>query len=217
MILVVLRRAGEPEGVVPADRVLHHLDERVVVDVVELPVKPGLRVGAPHQRACRRRVEAALEPGLELPPVEGEEVGALLALDVDDLDELAGTHLVGERRRGVDPDVEPWLGERRRQLLLLVGARGRPPHLDEELGGRRRAIDDSPRRGGDDDGHGDARPGTLCVAPGGDESPKRRIAVASAGSRFRPPSSCASRLRPGSASARRITVAGRAAAAPSAA
>ena len=85
--------------------------------------------------------------------MEGEEVGALLPLDVDHLDELAGAHLVGEGGRRVDADVEPRLGERRRELLLLVGARRHAPHLDEELGGRRSAVDDAAGRRGDDDGH----------------------------------------------------------------
>ena len=141
----------------PADRVADDLDERILVDVVELPLEAGHRVGLAHQRARRRRVEAALEPRLELPAMEREEVGALLALDVDHLDELACAHLVGERSRGVDAEVEPRLGERRRELLLLVGARRRAPHLDEELGRGRRAVDDAPRRCRDDDGHGALR------------------------------------------------------------
>ena len=94
------------------DRVLDDLDERVHVDVEELPVQAGRRVRGAHQRAGRRRVEAALEAVLELAPVEGEEVRALLALDVDDLDVLARAHLVGERGRRVDAEVEPRLGQR---------------------------------------------------------------------------------------------------------
>ena len=52
--------------------------------------------------------------------MEREEVRALLPLDVDHLDELAGAHLVREGGRRVDTHVESRLGERRRQLLLLV-------------------------------------------------------------------------------------------------
>ena len=91
-------------------------------------------------------------PALELAAVEGEEVGALLPLDVDHLDELARAHLVRERGRGVDAHVEPGLGERRRELRLAVGARRRAPDLDEEVGGRRVAVDDAAGRGRDDDG-----------------------------------------------------------------
>ena len=98
--------------------------------------------------------------------MEGEEVGALLALDVDHLDELAGAHLVGERGRGVDAEVEPRLGERWRELLLLVAARRRAAHLDEELGRRRRAVDDAPGRSGDDDRHRALRAEGLCRAGG---------------------------------------------------
>ena len=92
-------------------------------------------------------------PDSSFAAMEGEEVGALLSLDVDHLDELAGADLVGEGRRRVDAEVEPRLGERRRELLLLVAARRHAPHLDEELGGRRRTVDDSPGRRRDDDRH----------------------------------------------------------------
>ncbi len=52
--------------------------------------------------------------------MEREEVGALLAFDVDDLDELTCAHLVGESRGCVHAEVEPRLREWRRELLLLV-------------------------------------------------------------------------------------------------
>ena len=110
--------------------------------------------------------------------MEGEEVGALLALDVDHLDELACAHLVGERRRRIDPEVEPRLGERRWELLLLVGARGRASHLDEELGRGRRAVDDAPRRCRDDDGHGALRSERLrrsCGRPLAEEPDRERV------------------------------------------
>ena len=54
--------------------------------------------------------------------MEGEEVRALAALDVDDLDVLALAHLVGERAGAVDAEVQARLGQRRRQLDLA----GRP-------------------------------------------------------------------------------------------
>ena len=59
-VLVVLGRAGEAEGVVAADGVAHDLDERLEIVVEELGVESGRGVGVPHQRARRRRVEAAL-------------------------------------------------------------------------------------------------------------------------------------------------------------
>ena len=89
-VLVVLGLAGERERVVAADGVAHHLDQRVHVEVVELAVQAGLGVGVAHQRSGHGGVEAALDAAFELGPVEGEEVRALLALDVDDLDVLAG-------------------------------------------------------------------------------------------------------------------------------
>jgi hypothetical protein len=81
--------------------------------------------------------------------MERKEVGALLPLDVDHLDELPGANLVREGGRRIDAHVESRLREGRRKLLLLVGARRHAPHLDEELGRRRRAVDDAPGRCGD--------------------------------------------------------------------
>ena len=64
-----------------------------------------------------------------------------------------GAHLVRERGRGVDPEIETGLGERRRQLVLLVPPGCGTPDLDEELRGRRRAVEDPPARSRDDDRH----------------------------------------------------------------
>ena len=150
-VLVVLRVAGELERVVPADRIPHHLDERVHVRVVELPEEPRRGIRGAGDRAGHRRVEAALDTVLQPPAVESEEVGALLALDVDDLDVLAGANLVRERGRLVDAEVEPWLGERRRKLELAVLPRRASTDLDEQVGRRRRAVHDTAGGRRDDD------------------------------------------------------------------
>ena len=126
-----------------ADRVAHDLDERLEVVVEELRVEAGRGVGVPHQRAGRRRVEAALLALLELRRAEGEEVGALAAPHVDHLDVLAGLHLVGERRGAVDLEVEPRVGERIGEDGLAVAAR-RASRARSRAGGRRRAR--RPRR-----------------------------------------------------------------------
>ena len=55
--------------------------------------------------------------------MKGQEVRALLALHVDDLDVLPLLDLVGERRRLVHAEVEARLGERRRQLQVDLDAR----------------------------------------------------------------------------------------------
>ena len=114
LVLVVLARAGETERVVAADGVAHDLDERLEVDGEELRVETRLRIHAPHQRPGGGRVEPSLHPGLQLRTVKGEEVGALSAPHVDDLDVLALLHLVRQRRGAVDLEVEPRLGERLR-------------------------------------------------------------------------------------------------------
>ena len=168
-VLVVLGGAGEAEGVVPADRVAHDLDEWLEVVVEELGVEPGRRVGVAHQRAGRRRVEAALLPGLQLRRAEGEEVGALASADVDHLDVLAGLHLVGERRGAVDLEVEPRIGERVGEDGLVVGARRRRARdLELEVGGGHAALDH--RQAG---GRGDPDDG-LAVGPNGLLRARRR-------------------------------------------
>jgi hypothetical protein len=141
-VLVVLRRAGQPECVVATHGVADDFHERLEVVVEELRVEARLRVRAAHQRAGRGRVEPALLAGLQLPGVERQEVGALPALDVDDLDVLAGPHLVGERRGAIDLEVEPRLGERLRQPGLELVVRSRPGDLELEVGGGHAAVDD---------------------------------------------------------------------------
>ena len=120
-------------------------------------------------------------PASSLRAVEGEEVRALLALDVDDLDELARAHLVGERRRGVHAEVEPGLGERGRELELLVrarGARAAPRRGARRAGGAPSTI----RPAGAATTTVTARSArNVCAASGGDHSPNSRTAVASAG------------------------------------
>ena len=141
-VLVVLRRAGEPERVVPPDRVADDLDERLEIVVEELRVEARLGVRAPHQRPGGGRVEPALLARLQLPGVEREEVGALASLDVDDLDVLPRLHLVGERRGPVDLEVEPRVGERLRETRLELLERPRPGDLELEVGRGEPAVDD---------------------------------------------------------------------------
>ena len=71
--------------------------------------------------------------------MERQEVRALLALDVDHLDELAGLHLVAEGRRPVDPEVQARVGERGGELDLLGVARARSggPRRPGPTAGRR--------------------------------------------------------------------------------
>ena len=113
-----------------------------------------------HQRPGGGRVEPALLARLQLPGAEGEEVGALTSLDVDDLDVLARPHLVGERRGTVDLEVEPRVGERLRKTRLELLQRPRPGDLELEVGGGDAAVDDliSRRRGADDDEQRPLRP-----------------------------------------------------------
>ena len=145
-VVVVLLRAGEPERVVATDRVLHDLHERVHVDVEELRVQPGLRIGRAHQGARGHPVHPALEAALQLVLVEREEVRALLAPHVDDLDVLALLHLVGERGSLVDAEVEPRLRQRRRQLRLHLRPRRGALKLDDQRRRRRLTVDHPPAR-----------------------------------------------------------------------
>ena len=146
-VLVVLRVARQGERVVAPDGVADHLDERDHVGVVELAGEPGCRVRVAHERAGDRGVQPSLHAVLQLAPMERQEVGALPTFHVDDLDELAGLHLVARGRGPVDPEVQPGFGQRRRQLHLVVGARYRPPHFDAQVARRRRAVHDPSRRG----------------------------------------------------------------------
>src|SRR3954451_7497238 len=150
-VLVVLARAGERERVVAPDRVLDDLAQRVHVEVEVLRVQADRRIGAAGQRAGDLGVDSALVALLQLARVEGEEVRALAPADVDDLDVLAGLDLVAQRARAVDAEVEPRLGQGRRQLELARGRRLGAHDLDRQRRRRPRPLDDPPARRGDDD------------------------------------------------------------------
>ena len=79
---------------------------------------------------------------LQLLCVEREEVGALPSLDVDDLDVLPCLHLVRERRRAIDLEVEPGVGEGLGQPRRELLERSRACDLELEIGRRRAALDD---------------------------------------------------------------------------
>ena len=132
-VLVPLGEAGQPEGVVPAHRVADHLDQRLEVLVVELAVQPWHGVGVAHQRTGGGRVEPALLTAVEPVSVEGQEVRALLALDVDDLDVLTGLDGVTAGGGPVDAQVEDGVGQGGRQDGLPQRQRRMPAHLDQQV------------------------------------------------------------------------------------
>ena len=90
-VVVIARIAGKREGVVAADGVAHHLDQRLHVLVEAFGAEAGVRIALPHQSARRGDVERMLDALVELARGETLEVGALAPGDVDDLDVLAGT------------------------------------------------------------------------------------------------------------------------------
>jgi hypothetical protein len=151
LVLVVLGVAGQREGVVPADGVPDHLDQRAHVLVEELAEQARLRVGAAHQVARRGGVQAALRAVGEPAAVKGQEIRALPAGHVDDLDVLARLDLVGAGGAGRYPQVEHGVGERGGQPWLSRRPRAPPAHLDGQV--RRRVVgaDQHHSAGGRDD------------------------------------------------------------------
>ena len=111
-VVVIFGGAGEREGVVAAARVLHHLDQRLHVLVVIFRMQAGHRVARAHQRAGRRHVERMIAPLVQLARRKALEVGALAAVDVDDLEIVAGLHEIGFRGRRMDAQVDDRIGER---------------------------------------------------------------------------------------------------------
>ena len=90
-------------------------------------------------------------PCCSLPRVEGEEVRALAALDVEHLDVLALAHLVGQRGGRVDAEVQPRLGQRLGKLDLGGRPRDRPADLDVQVARRHVPVDDATARRADDE------------------------------------------------------------------
>ena len=137
-VVVIFRRAGEREGVVAAAGVLHHLDQRLHVLVVIFRMQAGHRIARAHQRARRRHVERMVAALVQLARRKALEVGALAAVDIDDLEIVAGLDEIGFRRRRMDAQVEHRIGERIGQLRLRCRAdRGAP---DDDAERRRRVV-----------------------------------------------------------------------------
>ena len=118
-VVVIFCRAGEREGVVAAACVLHDLDQRLHVLVVIFRVQAGHRIARAHQRARRRHVERMVLAAVELARRKTLEVGALPAVDVDDLDVVAGLDEIGLGGCRLDALVEHGIGERIGQLESL--------------------------------------------------------------------------------------------------
>ena len=97
LVVIIARVAGKPEGIVAADGVAHHLDQRLHVLIEGLGEEAGKRIALPHQRARGGDVERTLQSLVELARGKALEIGALPPGDVDDLDIFAGAHDIGLR------------------------------------------------------------------------------------------------------------------------
>ena len=123
----------------PANRVLHDLDQRFELAVEGLGRQSRRRIAAAQQRARHGRVESIVETLVHLARGECLEVRALTAGDVDHLDPLTGAHQIGIGRRRLDADVVDRIGERFRQNVQPL-ARGRCCAGDSQLDGGGRVL-----------------------------------------------------------------------------
>ena len=105
LVVIIARVAGKAEGVVTADGVAHHLDQRLHALIEGLGEQAGQGIALPCHRARGGDVERMLLTLVELAGGEALEVGALASRDIDDLDVLAGAHEIGLGRRMVDADI----------------------------------------------------------------------------------------------------------------
>ena len=125
-ILIIPRGAGQPEGVMPPDGILHDLDQRFVIDGEVFRMQPRHRVERPHQRPRRRRVDFPLKPAVQRAKREGLKIRTLPPLDVKDLDVLPRLHLIGDRLTRLDIGIQQGVGQRigRDQHVLAVRQHG---------------------------------------------------------------------------------------------
>ena len=91
-------------------RVVDDLHHRLEVQRVVLGEQAGHGVAGAHEAAGDSGVQRGFHATVQTGGVEALEVGTLPALDVDDLDELAGLHL-----------VDPGGGRVDSEILILVG------------------------------------------------------------------------------------------------
>ena len=123
-VIVVLGGAGHGKGVVAAHGVLHHFDQRGHILVVVLGMQAGHGVRVAHQGAGGGHVQRQLQTLIQFGLGEALEVGALLAVHIDDLDVLPGLHRVRLRAGALDQQVLQ--GLQTVKLLQRVRAGSRP-------------------------------------------------------------------------------------------
>jgi len=162
LVLVVARGTRQAESVVASAGILHHLQQRLVVDGEVLRGEAGRGIEAAVQGARRRRVDVAQDTARQRAQRESLEIGALPALHVEDLDPLAGLHLVGAGRAGIDGRIQERVGQRcgRRAVRPVLRVRA----FDEERqAARRRLLEGLHRRAWSGDHQNDYRivPGVL--------------------------------------------------------
>ena len=116
-VLIIPRRAGQPECVVSPAGVLHDLDQRFLIHGPVFRGETGFGVEPPRYRSGGRGVDIALDALVQRAEREGLEVRTLAALHVEHLDELAPADLVALGISGQDVDDPPKrIGQRVRRL-----------------------------------------------------------------------------------------------------
>ena len=163
-IVVILGRAGQREGIVPAAGVLDHFDQRQHVLIIVFRVQARHRVGVFHQRARGGHVERVLDSLVELARCEALEIGALPTVHIEDLDVVARFHEIGLGGGRMNADVGNRVGQRIGKFEPGHALDHRAADIDGQRCRRVLRFEIHDPAGGRDDGDAVARRGETLRA-----------------------------------------------------
>ena len=122
-VIIVFRSAGHGEGVMAADGVLHHFDQRHPILIVVFRMKARHGIGMAHQRAAGGYVQRMLNALVEFAGIKALEISALAAFDIDDLNVVACFDEIAFRCGGFHPQIKQRVGQGIGQVKLAHLAR----------------------------------------------------------------------------------------------
>ncbi|EKD60275.1 MAG: hypothetical protein ACD_54C00843G0002 [uncultured bacterium] len=105
-VVVVLCSAGHCESIVAAHSILHHFDQRQPILIVIFRMQARHRIGVAHEGARGGHIQRVFQPLIQLAGGKALKIRTLAAIDVDDLDVVAGFDEIAFGGGGFHPQIQ---------------------------------------------------------------------------------------------------------------
>ena len=110
-VVIVLGGAGQREGIMPPAGILNDLDQRHKVLIEVFRMQTGQRIGMAHGAAGGGDIKRMFDALVELAGREALKIGALAAVDIDDLQIVPGLDEIALRGGGSHPQIKDEVGQ----------------------------------------------------------------------------------------------------------